>query len=108
MPSLKTIGEQAAATASKLHSNFEAVWSVLDPSKVTHDGQGLYSYTGAGGTSENIGTIRTIRPLDPQHKTGMSTLEVAIVDPGERAVSVKNLIKQALCSSASHLLPNII
>ena len=83
MPSLKTIGKQAAASATKLHGNFEAVWSILDPSKVTHDGQGLYSYTGAGGTSENIGTIRTMRPLDPQHKIGMSTFEVTIVDPGE-------------------------
>ena len=88
MPSLKTIGEQAAASATKLHGNFEAVWSVLDPSKVTHDGQGQYSYTGAGRTSENIGTIRTIRPLDPKHKSGMSTFEVTIVDPGKREYAV--------------------
>ena len=84
MPSLKTIGEQAAASASKVQGNFDAVWAAVDPSKVSHDGQGLYSYTGAGGTSENIGTIRTVRPLDPQHKNGMSTYEVTVVDPGKR------------------------
>ena len=86
MPSLKTIGQQAAASASKLHGNFEGVWRVLDPSKVTHDGQGQYSYKGVGGTSENIGSLRTIRPLDPQHKDGMSSFEVTILDPGKEAV----------------------
>ena len=53
MPSLKTIGQQQAAaiaSASKLHGNFDAVWSTPDPSKVSHDGQGVYSYTVAGGS----------------------------------------------------------
>ena len=84
MPSLKTVGKQAAASASRLHGNFEAVWTIVDPSNITHDGQGQYSYTGAGGTGENIGTVRTMRPLDPQHKIGMSTFEVTIVEPGKR------------------------
>ena len=84
MPSLKTIGQQAAASASKLQGNFDAVWSTPNPSKVSHDGQGGYSYVGSGGNSENIGSIRTMRPLDPLHKDGMSSFEVTIVEPGER------------------------
>ena len=87
MPSLKTLGQQqaaAAASASKLHGNFDAVWSTSDPSKVSHDGQGIYSYTGSGGNTESIGSIRTIRPLDPLRKNGMSSFEVTIVDTGER------------------------
>ena len=84
MPSLKTVGKQAAASASKLQGNFEAVWKVVDQTKIFHDGQGMYSYTGAGGSNENIGSLRTIRPLDPEHKVGMSAFEVTIVDPGKR------------------------
>ena len=86
MPSLKTIGQQqAAASASKLHGNFDAVWLTSDPSKVSHDGQGLYSYiAGSGGNIENIGSVRTIRPLDPLRKDGMSSFEVTIVETGER------------------------
>ena len=92
MPSLKTIGQQQAAaiaSASKLHGNFDAVWSTPDPSKVSHDGQGVYSYTvagGSGGDIGNIGNIRTIRPLDPLRKDGMSSFAVTVVDTGENYV----------------------
>ena len=85
MPSLKTIGQQqaAVASASRLQGNFDAVWSISDPasSSVSHDGQGVYSYIAGPGGS--IGSIRTIRPLDPLRKDGMSSFEVTIVDTGE-------------------------
>ena len=80
MPSLKTVGQRAAASASQLHSNYAAVWSVVDSTLVDHNGRGYYMCTGGG---ENIGNIRTIRPLDPQHKTGMSTFEMTIVNSGK-------------------------
>ena len=95
MPSLKTIGQQqaaAAASASKLQGNFDAVWSTSDPSKVSHDGQGVYSYTGSGGNAGNIGNVRTIWPLDPLHKNRMSSFEVTIVETGER-----NMYNVPLC-----------
>ena len=79
MPSLKAVGERAAMSASKLHGNLEAVWSIVNPLTMAHDGRGHYSYT---GDSENIGMIKTIRPLDPQHKNGMSTFEVTIINSG--------------------------
>ena len=87
MPSLKTIGQQqaAAASASKFQGNFDAVWLTSDPSKVSHDGQGGYSYTArSGGNAENIGSMRTIRPLDPLHKEGMSSFAVTIVETGKQ------------------------
>ena len=85
MPSLKTIGQQASAAASisKLQGNFDAVWHTPTPSKVSHDGHGVYSYDESGGNGENVESIRTIRPLDPLHKDGMSTFAVTIVDTGE-------------------------
>ena len=56
-------------------------WKVADSRNIVHDGDGLYSYIGAGDESEeDIGTFRTARPLDPAG----GTFEVKIVNTGER------------------------
>ena len=63
---------------------FNAVWRIVDPTNVSHDGHGIYSYIGEGGSNEkDIASIRTVSPLDPSKKEGLSSFEVTLLDPGE-------------------------
>ena len=64
-------------------ADYEAVWEISDPRNVAHDGQGLYSYTGSGESNEeDIGTVRTVKPLDPL-RGGITSFEVTVVNTGE-------------------------
>ena len=67
-------------------ADFEAVWDISDPRNIAHDGQGLYSYTGSGERNEeDIGTVRTLKPLDPL-RGGVTSFEITIVNTGEECV----------------------
>ncbi len=65
---------------------FNAVWRIVDPTNASHDGHGVYSYIGEGGSSEkDIASIRTLLPLDPSKSEGISSFEVTLLDTGEYA-----------------------
>ena len=69
-----------------IKADFEAVWDISDPRNIAHDGQGLYSYTGSGERNEeDIGTVRTLKPLDPL-RGGITSFEITVVNTGEECV----------------------
>lgn len=83
MPTLKLARSKATTAIQQLQADYNAVWKVVDPTNILHDGHGAYSYQGAGGSSEkDIGTIRTHKPLDPSMRGGISSFEITIVDTG--------------------------
>ena len=99
MPSKGTA--QAQKRGSSIQVNFSEFWEAGTSRNIEHDGLGLYSYSGKGGESEeDIGTVRTCKPLDPE--CGISAFEVKIVDTGE-----KNYIAVGVCDSdyPNDLLP---
>lgn len=82
MPTLKVARSQAA-NSSLLRTEFESAWKILDPSTITHDGQGSYSYVGTGITSsDGVALIKTKYPLDPNRDGGMSCFEMTLTDTG--------------------------
>lgn len=81
MPTLKVARRQANASVSK--ADFESVWAVVDPKNISYEGQGVFSYTGAGGTSQDdIGLIKTKFPLDPNGMGGISSFEMTLTETG--------------------------
>ena len=67
---------------SSVKVDYDAIWELTNPGNISHDGQGVYSYVGNGGHSEeDIGTVRTLRPLNPSG--GLSSFEVTIINTGE-------------------------
>ncbi len=83
MPNFK-ITQQHPAPVDPSSDLFNAVWTIADPTNASHDGRGVYSYTGEGGSSEkDIASIRTILPLDPSKSEGMSSFQVTLLDTGE-------------------------
>lgn len=82
MPNFK-ITQQHAAPVDPSSDLFNAVWVIADPTNASHDGSGVYSYIGEGGSSEkDIASIRTVLPLDPSKNDGMSSFEVTLLDTG--------------------------
>ena len=81
MPTLK-VARRQTSTASP-HAEFGSVWSILD-TNISYEGQGVYSYVGGGGVSqEDIGLIKTKFPLDPNRSGGISSFEVTHTETGE-------------------------
>ena len=89
-PELAALATMPTLTAARGHKrgssrnvDYDAVWEIGQPGNISHNGQGLYSYVGDGGSNEeDIGTIRTLRPLNPSGG-GLSSFEIKIVDTGE-------------------------
>lgn len=80
MPNFKITQRQTAANVT---ADFNSVWGIVDQTNVSHDNHGVYSYIGAGGSSEeDIGSIRTLVPLDPIMGEGMSSFEITLLDTG--------------------------
>ena len=70
-------------TTTNITADFNSVWGIVDQTNVSHDSHGVYSYIGGGGSSEkDIGSIRTLLPLDPNMGEGMSSFETTILDTG--------------------------
>ncbi len=83
MPNFK-ITQQHKAPVEPDTDIFNAVWRIVDPTNVSHDGHGVYSYIGEGGSSEkDIASIRTLIPLDPGKSEGISSFEVTLLNTGE-------------------------
>ena len=83
MPTLTAARGGHKRGSSQRSADFDAVWEIGQPGNVSHNGQGLYCYIGDGGSQEeDIGTIRTLRPLNPGGG-GLSSFEIKIVDTGE-------------------------
>ena len=67
---------------SSVRIDYNSIWNVCDLENISHGGQGEYSYVGKGGsTKEDIGTIRTVKALNPGR--GLSSFEITVVDTGE-------------------------
>lgn len=93
MPSLTEA--RAHKRGSSVKFDFNTVWEITDPSNIAHNGRGLYSYIGDGGSSEeDIGTIRTLQPLNPNG--GISSFEITLLDTGRHAL--KLAVFMLLCS----------
>ncbi len=83
MPNFK-ITQQHKAPVEPDTDIFNAVWRIVDPTNVSHDGHGVYSYIGEGGSSEkDIASIRTLIPLDPGKSEGISAFGVTLLNTGE-------------------------
>ncbi len=83
MPNFK-ITQQHPAPVDPNSDIFNAVWTIADLATAAHDGNGVYSYIGAGGNSEkDIASIRTVLPLDPSKNDGISSFEVTLLDTGK-------------------------
>ena len=82
MPTLK-VARKEAGSNSAYNADFGSVWSILNYRNITHEGQGLYCYVGAGGTGEDdVGVLRTKYPLDPNRMGGMSSFEITLTSTG--------------------------
>ena len=80
MPTLKTL---TARRLAKPGADYASVWRITEPANIRTDNQGLYSYVGKGDRSEeDIGTVRTLLPLDPRCNGGISSFEITIADTG--------------------------
>lgn len=102
MPTLTAARGGHKRGSSQRSADFDAVWEIGQPGNVSHNGQGLYCYIGDGGSQEeDIGTIRTLRPLNPGGG-GLSSFEIKIVDTGK-----SNYIAVGVCDGAypKNLLP---
>ena len=78
MPTLKV----ARGKSGAIKANFGAVWSIVNENNIIHEGQGLYSYVGGGGT-DHVGLIKTNNPLDPDRNGGISSFEITLRDTGK-------------------------
>ena len=89
-PAAAALDTMPTLTAARGHKrgpshkvDYDAIWEIGQPGNISHNGQGLYSYVGDGGSNEeDIGTIRTLRPLNPSGG-GLSSFEIKIVDTGD-------------------------
>lgn len=86
MPTLKAARRQTSGSAP--NADFGSVWNVLDAKNVLYEGQGVYSYVGAGtAEQEDIGLIKTRFPLDPYRMGGISSFEITLIDPGKHSTA---------------------
>ena len=83
MPSLRAArgGDRDSRTQ---FTDFASVWAVVGRNNIVHEGQGKYTYVGAGGTSdEDIGLVKTVNPLDSSRDGGMSSFEIVKTSTGK-------------------------
>lgn len=81
MPTLKVARRKTGTSTHR--ADFGSVWSVVDPTNISYDGEGLYSYIGKGGENQDdIGLIKTKFPLDPNRMGGISSFEITLTETG--------------------------
>lgn len=82
MPTLKA-ARGGNRTLSAQFTDFPSVWSIVDPKNIVHEGKGVYSYVGAGGSGEeDVGLIKTINPLDSSRNGGIASFEILLTSTG--------------------------